>query len=117
MECQKDNLISFILNADLTDKVKLLQAIQNAQELQILLIQEEGEHQDFIQTVILQLSKVGGLLDEALKRLNRGGRVVICGASSQYNGNLNVGTVRGPSECLQPAERGGGDYFITHSRG
>lgn len=59
----------------------------------------------------------GPLLDEALKRLNRGGRVVICGASSQYNGNLNVGTVRGPSECLQPAERGGGDYFITHSRG
>jgi len=50
---------------------------------------------------------VGGpLLDEALKRLNRGGRVVICGASSQYNGNLNVGTVRGPSEYLKLAERG-----------
>ena len=40
MECQKDNLISFILNADLTDKNKLFQATQNAQELQTLLIQE-----------------------------------------------------------------------------
>ena len=40
MECQKDNLISFILNADLTDKNKLYQATQNAQELQTLLIQE-----------------------------------------------------------------------------
>jgi NADPH-dependent curcumin reductase len=32
--------------------------------------------------------------------------VVICGASSQYNGNLNVGTVRGPSEYLKLAEKG-----------
>lgn len=50
---------------------------------------------------------VGGeLLDEVLRRLNRNARVVICGASSQYNGNLNVGTVRGPSEYLKLAEKG-----------
>ena len=28
---------------------------------------EEGEHENFIQSVVLQLSKVGGLLDEALQ--------------------------------------------------
>ena len=50
---------------------------------------------------------VGGeLLDEVLKRIRTNGRVVVCGASSQYNGNLNVGTVRGPTEYLKLAERG-----------
>ena len=50
---------------------------------------------------------VGGeLLDTVLSRIRRNGRIVICGASSQYNGNLNVGTVRGPSEYLKLAERG-----------
>lgn len=50
---------------------------------------------------------VGGeLLDEVLRRLNRNARVIICGASSQYNGNLNVGLVRGPSEYLKLAEKG-----------
>jgi len=50
---------------------------------------------------------VGGpTLDEVLRRLRRKARVVICGASSQYNGNLNVGTVRGPSEYLKLAEKG-----------
>ena len=50
---------------------------------------------------------VGGeLLDEVLRRLNRNARVIICGASSQYNGNLNVGIVRGPSEYLKLAEKG-----------
>ena len=53
------------------------------------------------------LDTVGGeLLDEVLRRLKRGARVVICGASSQYNGNLNVGVVRGPAEYLKLAERG-----------
>jgi NADPH-dependent curcumin reductase CurA len=50
---------------------------------------------------------VGGeLLDEVLKRIRRNGRVVVCGASSQYNGNLNTGLVRGPSEYLKLAEKG-----------
>ena len=50
---------------------------------------------------------VGGeLLDEVLKRIRKNGRVVVCGASSQYNGNLNKGLVRGPSEYLKLAERG-----------
>ena len=50
---------------------------------------------------------VGGeTLDAVLKRINRNGRVVVCGASSQYNGNLNKGLVRGPSEYLQLAEKG-----------
>jgi NADPH-dependent curcumin reductase CurA len=50
---------------------------------------------------------VGGeLLDAVLSRIRRNGRVVVCGASSQYNGNLNVGTVRGPTEYLKLAERG-----------
>lgn len=48
----------------------------------------------------------GDLLDEILKRINRHGRIVVCGASSQYNGNLNVGTVRGPSQYLKLAEKG-----------
>ena len=50
---------------------------------------------------------VGGeILDDVLRRIKRHGRVVVCGASSQYNGNLNVGVVRGPSEYLKLAERG-----------
>jgi NADPH-dependent curcumin reductase CurA len=50
---------------------------------------------------------VGGeALDEVLSRIRKHGRVVICGASSQYNGNLNVGVVRGPSNYLKLAERG-----------
>lgn len=50
---------------------------------------------------------VGGqLLDDVLSRIRRHGRIVVCGASSQYNGNLNVGTVRGPNQYLKLAERG-----------
>lgn len=50
---------------------------------------------------------VGGeTLDAVLRRIRKSGRIVICGASSQYNGNLNVGTVQGPSEYLKLAERG-----------
>lgn len=50
---------------------------------------------------------VGGeTLDCVLARIRKGGRVVVCGASSQYNGNLNVGTVEGPSSYLKLAERG-----------
>ena len=41
-----------------------------------------------------------------LKRIRKNGRVVVCGASSQYNGNLNKGLVRGPSEYLKLAEKG-----------
>jgi hypothetical protein len=50
---------------------------------------------------------VGGeILDDVLWRIRKNGRIVICGASSQYNGNLNVGTVRGPSNYLKLSERG-----------
>mmetsp|Transcript_11393 Transcript_11393/g.16185 ORF Transcript_11393/g.16185 Transcript_11393/m.16185 type:complete len:379 (-) Transcript_11393:218-1354(-) len=49
---------------------------------------------------------VGGeTLDAVLSNIRQGARIVICGASSQYNGNLNVGTVHGPSEYLKLAER------------
>lgn len=48
----------------------------------------------------------GATLDAVLQRIRAKGRVVICGASSQYNGNLNVGTVQGPSNYLKLAERG-----------
>merc|ERR1712048_764054 len=47
-----------------------------------------------------------GILDDVLFRIAPKGRVVICGAISQYQGNLNVGTVRGPSNYLKLAERG-----------
>ena len=50
---------------------------------------------------------VGGtILDELLARINPGGRVVICGAISQYSGRLNKGKVEGPSNYLKLAERG-----------
>eukprot|EP00931_Biecheleriopsis_adriatica_P090330 TRINITY_DN64332_c0_g1_i2.p1 TRINITY_DN64332_c0_g1~~TRINITY_DN64332_c0_g1_i2.p1 ORF type:complete len:356 (+),score=68.20 TRINITY_DN64332_c0_g1_i2:32-1099(+) len=50
---------------------------------------------------------VGGqTLDDVLFRIAPKGRVVICGAISQYSGNLNVGTVHGPSNYLKLAERG-----------
>lgn len=48
----------------------------------------------------------GDILDDVLFRIAPKGRVVICGAISQYSGNLNVGTVRGPSNYLKLAERG-----------
>lgn len=44
---------------------------------------------------------VGGtILDQLLAKINPGGRVVICGAISQYSGRLNKGKVEGPSNCL-----------------
>jgi len=50
---------------------------------------------------------VGGqTLDDVLFRIAPKGRVVICGAISQYSGNLNVGTVQGPSNYLKLAEKG-----------
>jgi len=50
---------------------------------------------------------VGGeTLDILLNKINPKGRVVICGAISQYSGNLNKGKVRGPSNYLKLAERG-----------
>lgn len=50
---------------------------------------------------------VGGVtLDALLDKINPKGRVVICGAVSQYSGNLNKGLVRGPSNYLKLAERG-----------
>lgn len=50
---------------------------------------------------------VGGtILDELLAKINPGGRVVICGAISQYSGRLNKGKVEGPSNYLKLAERG-----------
>merc|ERR1711965_566511 len=57
--------------------------------------------------VDFMFDNVGGTqLDEVLKRINGGGRVVICGAISQYSGNLNKGRVQGPSEYLKLAEKG-----------
>lgn len=50
---------------------------------------------------------VGGeILDSLLDNMNSGARVVICGAISQYSGNLNKGKVRGPSKYLKLAEKG-----------
>eukprot|EP00980_Cylindrotheca_fusiformis_P012109 scaffold2923_cov121-Cylindrotheca_fusiformis.AAC.19 len=51
---------------------------------------------------------VGGtVLDTLLKKINPKGRIVICGAVSQYSGNLNhAGKVQGPSNYLVLAERG-----------
>lgn len=50
---------------------------------------------------------VGGIiLDTLLGDINPQGRVVICGAISQYSGNLNKGKVQGPSNYLKLAERG-----------
>ena len=50
---------------------------------------------------------VGGeTLDVILERIKSDGRVVICGAVSQYSGNLNKGMVQGPSNYLKLAERG-----------
>jgi len=48
----------------------------------------------------------GSILDDLLEKINPNGRVVICGAVSQYSGNLNKGNVRGPSNYLKLAERG-----------
>lgn len=48
----------------------------------------------------------GDTLDEVLLRMRPKGRVVICGAVSQYSGNLNVGKVQGPSNYLKLAEIG-----------
>jgi hypothetical protein len=50
---------------------------------------------------------VGGeILDDLLMKINPKGRVVICGAVSQYSGNLNKGLVRGPSNYLKLSEQG-----------
>lgn len=50
---------------------------------------------------------VGGeTLDVLLDNMNLGARVVICGAISQYSGNLNHGKVQGPSNYLKLAEKG-----------
>lgn len=48
----------------------------------------------------------GSILDDVLNVIRLNGRVVICGAVSQYSGNLNVGTVQGPSNYLKLAEKG-----------
>ena len=48
----------------------------------------------------------GSTLDVLLEKINPSGRVVICGAISQYSGNLNKGLVQGPSNYLKLAERG-----------
>jgi len=49
----------------------------------------------------------GATLDAALARIRPKGRVVICGAISQYDGShVNKGTVEGPKEYLKLAERG-----------
>ena len=53
------------------------------------------------------MDQVGGdTLDCVLDRIKPGARVVICGAVSQYEGNLNHGKVQGPSNYLKLAEKG-----------
>ncbi len=47
----------------------------------------------------------GDILDLILCRLNKHARVVICGAISQYSGNLGKDKVQGPSAYLKLAER------------
>lgn len=52
---------------------------------------------------------VGGeVLDAVLDRIRPGGRIVICGAISQYDavGGVSTGVVRGPASYLKLAERG-----------
>ena len=50
---------------------------------------------------------VGGeILDALLSKINPNGRIIICGAISQYSGKLNKGLVQGPSNYLKLAERG-----------
>ncbi len=48
----------------------------------------------------------GDILDALLLKINPGGRIVVCGAISQYSGKLNKGLVQGPSNYLQLAARG-----------
>jgi len=48
----------------------------------------------------------GDVLDAVLKQIRPKGRIVICGAASQYSGNVNVGKVQGPSQYLKLAEIG-----------
>ena len=49
----------------------------------------------------------GGTLDVVLARIRTGGRIVVCGAVSQYSeGQVNKGTVHGPRQYLKLAERG-----------
>jgi NADPH-dependent curcumin reductase len=48
----------------------------------------------------------GDILDTLLAIIQPGAKVVICGAISQYSGNLNKGKVQGPSNYLKLAEQG-----------
>lgn len=48
----------------------------------------------------------GATLDALLDKINPSGRVIICGAISQYSGKLNKGLVQGPKNYLKLAERG-----------
>jgi NADPH-dependent curcumin reductase CurA len=48
----------------------------------------------------------GDILDTVLRQIRPKGRVVICGAASQYSGNLHGRGVQGPSEYLKLAEIG-----------
>jgi len=48
----------------------------------------------------------GDILDTVLRQIRPKGRIIICGAASQYSGNLNHGKVQGPSEYLKLAEIG-----------
>ena len=48
----------------------------------------------------------GSILDDILNVIRLNGRIIICGAVSLYSGNLNVGSVQGPSNYLKLAENG-----------
>ena len=48
----------------------------------------------------------GDILDAVLPRMRRKGRIVICGGIAHYNsGDVNKGTVKGPSQYLKLAEK------------
>jgi len=49
----------------------------------------------------------GDILDAVLPRMRRKGRIVLCGGIAHYGkGDVNKGTVKGPSQYLKLAEKG-----------
>ena len=88
----------------LTKSLKLDAAVDYKSKTQTL---EEQIKQTCPDGIDFVYDNVGGeTLDILLDKINIKGRVVICGAISQYSGNLNKGKVRGPSNYLKLAERG-----------
>lgn len=88
----------------LTDTLHLTGAINYKSTTETFADQLEKLCPDGIDFMMDQVG--GSQLDDCLRQINPGGRVVICGAVSQYSGNLNKGKVEGPSEYLKLAEKG-----------